>query len=67
MVNVDSKTKVFARFEKVSRWGKHRKNFKQKLAKYNYLQNIKAIKIGLEVVALMKDDSQVNLLCIISR
>ena len=42
-------------------------SLKQKLAMYNYLQNIKTIKNGLEVVALMKYDSQVNLLCIISR
>ena len=41
-------------------------SLKQKLAMYNYLQNIKTIKNGLEVVALMKYDSQVNLLCIIS-
>ena len=47
--------------------GKHQKNFKQKLALYNYLQNIKAIKIDLEVVGLMKYDSQVNLLWIISK
>ena len=67
MVNVDSETKVFARYEKVSRCGKHQKNFKQKLALYNYLQNIKAIKIDLEVVGLMKYDSQVNLLWIISK
>ena len=67
MVNVDSETKVFARYEKVSRCVKHQKNFKQKLALYNYLQNIKAIKIDLEVVGLMKYDSQVNLLWIISK
>ena len=41
-------------------------SLKQKLAMYNYLQNIKTIKTGLEVVALMKYDRQVNLLCIIS-